>query len=314
MDSEEAIDFSVNISAVERETGLSKDTLRIWERRYGFPQPARDAHGERTYSAAQVEKLRMIRRLMDRGMRPGKIVAAPLDELAAHLDDSGSGGMGTGTQAMPAQAGEILALIKAHQANELREFLGLILLRLGLKQFVTEVVAPLNVVVGTQWSQGRVAIFEEHFYTEQVQHLLRHAIGSIPQASQRPRVLLTTLPGEEHQLGLLMAQACIAVEGAQCVSLGVQTPAREIAQAARAHAADVVGISFSSATPLAAAFAALSDLRRQLPAGIGLWAGGSIWHRSRRKLEGVDMIDDLAGIPEALGAWRAAAGIPGGAS
>ena len=64
----------------------------------------------------------------------------------------------------------------------------------------------------------------------------------------------------------------------------------------------------------AAAFAALSDLRRQLPAGIGLWAGGSIWHRSRRKLEGVDMIDDLAGIPEALGAWRAAAGIPGGAS
>ncbi|WP_309246766.1 MerR family transcriptional regulator [Ramlibacter montanisoli] len=44
------------IAAVERDTGLSKDTLRIWERRYGFPQPLRDALGERTYPAEQVEK------------------------------------------------------------------------------------------------------------------------------------------------------------------------------------------------------------------------------------------------------------------
>ena len=39
------------ISAVERETGLSKDTLRMWERRYGFPAPGRDAQGERVYPA-----------------------------------------------------------------------------------------------------------------------------------------------------------------------------------------------------------------------------------------------------------------------
>ena len=40
----------LNISAVERETGLSKDVLRMWERRYGFPKPGRDDNGERQYS------------------------------------------------------------------------------------------------------------------------------------------------------------------------------------------------------------------------------------------------------------------------
>ena len=34
----------LSIAAVERDTGLSKDTLRVWERRYGFPSPGRDAN------------------------------------------------------------------------------------------------------------------------------------------------------------------------------------------------------------------------------------------------------------------------------
>ncbi|MDE2261476.1 MAG: MerR family transcriptional regulator [Gammaproteobacteria bacterium] len=54
------------IAAVERETGLSKGTLRVWGRRYGFPLPARDSRGERVYPADQVEKLRVISRLLDR--------------------------------------------------------------------------------------------------------------------------------------------------------------------------------------------------------------------------------------------------------
>ena len=53
----------LSIAAVERDTGLSKDTLRVWERRYGFPQPLRDANGERTYTAEQLARLRIVKRL-----------------------------------------------------------------------------------------------------------------------------------------------------------------------------------------------------------------------------------------------------------
>ena len=57
--------IAMSIADVERDTGLSKDTLRVWERRYGFPRPRRDALGERTYAPAQVEKLRVIKRMID---------------------------------------------------------------------------------------------------------------------------------------------------------------------------------------------------------------------------------------------------------
>ena len=73
--------LALNISAVEREAGLSKDVLRMWERRYGFPKPVRDENGERRYSAAEVAKLRAIKRLMDVGLRPGKIIRHTLEEL-----------------------------------------------------------------------------------------------------------------------------------------------------------------------------------------------------------------------------------------
>eukprot|EP01036_Dinobryon_divergens_P051930 gene51930-69493_t len=70
-----------SIADVERDTGLSKDILRVWERRYGFPSPLRDALGERQYDDAQLTRLRHIRRLIDAGHRPGRVVSLPLEAL-----------------------------------------------------------------------------------------------------------------------------------------------------------------------------------------------------------------------------------------
>jgi hypothetical protein len=60
-----------SISDVERDLGVAKETLRVWERRYGFPQPQRDANGERVYPADQVHRLTLVKRLLDQGYRPG---------------------------------------------------------------------------------------------------------------------------------------------------------------------------------------------------------------------------------------------------
>ena len=63
----------LSIASVEQATGIARATLRIWERRYGFPQPGRDARGERTYPDDQVRKLRLIADLMAQGHRPGRL-------------------------------------------------------------------------------------------------------------------------------------------------------------------------------------------------------------------------------------------------
>ncbi len=76
------------IGVVERDTGIGRDTLRVWERRYGFPRPVRDAKGERSYPEDQLRRLQRTRRLLDRGMRPGKLLPLSedaLDKLEASL-------------------------------------------------------------------------------------------------------------------------------------------------------------------------------------------------------------------------------------
>ncbi|RPH68178.1 MAG: MerR family transcriptional regulator, partial [Burkholderiales bacterium] len=230
----------LSISAVERETGLSKDTLRVWERRYGFPRPERDPVGERLYPLEQVDRLRLIRRLMDAGHRPGKVVGLPVGELHALV------GQRLPASAQPAapagglaDLGRFVQLTKSHRIEELRRALAESALRMGLDRFVTQLAAPLNRVVGEAWARGDFEVFEEHLYTEAMQGVLRTAIGSMPASSFSPRVLLTTFPSEPHGLGLLMAEALLALEGCRCLSLGVQTPIRDIALAAEAHGADI---------------------------------------------------------------------------
>ena len=294
--------LALNISAVERESGLSKDVLRVWERRYGFPKPSRDENGERQYGPADVAKLRAIKRLMDVGLRPGKIIHGTLEDLNALAD----GRIAPRREpAVPAVEREVLALLGKHDAPGLQNALANLLMRQGIQRFVLETLASLNHAVGEAWVRGELAVFEEHVYTEQVQAALRTAINAFPRQPGAPRMLLTTLPGEQHGMGLLMVEALLVPEGAQCISLGVQTPIDDIRRAALAHAVDIVALSFSGAFPVRQAGDGLATLRRQLPPKTSLWAGGELTRRIRKSLPGVTLVADLSAAITALKTWRA---------
>ena len=71
----------LSIAAVERDTGIAKDALRVWERRYNFPIPLRNKNDDRVYPTDQIEKLRVLKRLVDSGFRPGRIVPLQIEAL-----------------------------------------------------------------------------------------------------------------------------------------------------------------------------------------------------------------------------------------
>jgi len=290
-----------NIAAVEREIGLSKDVLRVWERRYGFPAPERDANGERLYPLKQVERLRLIKRLMDQGHRPGRLVAASTSELGVLLSPplrDMSGDAGTGAE----ELGDLLALVKRHDAAGFSRAMQQRLARQGLQRFVHDTVAPLTHNIGTAWEQGRIEIFEEHLFTELIKRVLRPAISAVP-GGREPRILLTSLPDEPHALGLLMVEAMLAPEGAHCIPLGTQMPLLEIARAAVAHHADVVALSFSAAFPSRQIPGLLQQLRGVLGRTVELWAGGSGMRRSA-PMNGVRRVASLSEAVTALAEWR----------
>jgi DNA-binding transcriptional MerR regulator/methylmalonyl-CoA mutase cobalamin-binding subunit len=294
---------SFNIAAVERDTGLSKDVLRVWERRYGFPSPERDANGERTYPADQVERLRLIKRLMDHGHRPSKLIDQPTEALLA-LAPRRPAAQHESETAEASDLAELLALIKQHDAGGYQRAMQQRLARRGLHRFIADTIAPLTRMVGDAWEDGSFEVFEEHLFAEQTKRLLRQAIAALPGPAPAPRILLTTVPDELHVLGLLMAEALFSLEGADCISLGTQMPLLEIGRAATAHRADIVALSFSAGFPPRQIPGLLQQLRLILPPAIALWVGGSGVARLA-EMDGILLLGGLDDALTALAEWRA---------
>ncbi|NMM36238.1 MAG: cobalamin B12-binding domain-containing protein [Glaciimonas sp.] len=305
----------MSIGAVERDTGLSKDALRVWERRYGFPMPSRDDLGERAYPVEQVNKLRLLKRLLDQGHRPGKIIHHSIQALQQLLQQSVTAAAADAISATCAGGGDLavlqdyLDLCQTHQAEVLRHRLSQALSRMGLERFIIEILGPLNCLVGDAWASGILQIFEEHLYTESVQVVMRNAISTLPllqgEELARPRILLTTLPQEQHGLGLLMAEAIFVLDGASCISLGVQTPVADIVSAVHSQGADIVALSFSGVMNPRQVLEGLTDLSSKLPAGIELWVGGHCAVLARRPPKSVYVLNSLIEIHTSLKEWRA---------
>jgi MerR family transcriptional regulator, light-induced transcriptional regulator len=291
------------ISAVERDTGLSKDVLRVWERRYGFPVPVRDTNGERLYPLMQVERLRTIKRLMDSGHRPGKLLSLSEPELDGL----------TSRQSRPRRDDEsidvqrqVIERIRSHDMSGLRQLLSLWLMMQGLREFVVETVAPLNRAITEASMRGEIEVFEERAYTELLQVILRTAMLPNGVRTGGPRLLLATLPNEVSSVGLLMMEALLATQGVWCVSLGTQVPIPEIAAAAKAFDADIVVLAFSAAFSSKQAVASLESIREVTAPDTAIWVGGGLIRRLRRDIPGVTPTGTLADMLAALRQWRAA--------
>ncbi len=296
----------LSIAGVERETGLGKDVLRVWEKRYGFPAPERDVHGDRVYPMDQVDKLRLLRRLIDDGLRPGKIVGLPISELLS-LHERATRNASPAHGCTEPELQEFIELLSSHRIDEFRLALLARLMRLGLERFVLDIAAPLCTLVGDAWARGTIQLFEEHMFTEELTRVLRGTLQSLARPSgdsARPRVLLTTVSGEPHAIGLLMAETLMSLNSCDCLSLGPQTPEGDIAQAAIARQADIVILSFSAWFNAQQVGAVLTRLRSLLPAQCEIWAGGRNPGLQRDQPSGVTIMTELREISAAITAWR----------
>jgi DNA-binding transcriptional MerR regulator/methylmalonyl-CoA mutase cobalamin-binding subunit len=283
-----------SISEIEQETGIGRDTLRVWERRYNFPSPTRNQRSERLYTLEQLSRLRLIKQLLDEGMRPGKLVSLDTHQLQQLTGNTG--------EAVPPPADVAALLDSVHNGPRytLLTQLESLLRQHGLRDFLTEVVTPMNQAVGEAWFRGEIGIFDEHHYAEQMRRVLTTALGNLPPGSENLRVLLTTVPGELHSLGLLMVACMLSLEGAQVLLIGVQTPLDEIARGALESGCSVVGLSFSAHMGRRTIAAQLVKLSKLLPKNITIWAGGNGVRSLTMVQDRIKLITDLKQIPAAL--------------
>lgn len=277
------------IGVVERDTGIGRDTLRIWERRYGFPTPRRNERGERIYDERQLRRLQRIRRLLDQGLRPGKLVGLDEPALASMEADFRN----EADEIDPAIA-VMLEAARTDNAWQLEELLAQRYQAQGLRQFILQTMAPLLHGVGEQWAAGHLQVYQEHFISAQLLGFTNTLIARLPEPSTSTApVLLATLPGEQHTLGLLMVSALLIEQGISTINLGAEMPMDQLVQAVSQFHARTVGLSFSAAYNYRQIRPDVLELRQQLAPDVAIWLGGEAVQAMRKLPEGVSRFKSL---------------------
>jgi len=270
-------DAQLSIGALAKATGIPADTLRTWERRYGFPKPDRKPSGHRTYSLTHVPRLRRIAEALGQGNRAGDVLAASDRELDALLATIGGGN--AAPSATGAYGGEdretLLEAVERFDAAQIAKSLMAAWGRLGPCEFLDTCVGPFLRDIGEAWEHDRLTIAHEHFASERVSDVLRTLRGPLEARSRGPLIVLATLPGESHSLGLQMAGLVIVAAGCRVLLLGTEMPVSEIAGLGNDFGARAVGVSVSSATCGATTARDIRELRTKLPSRTELLVGGA---------------------------------------
>jgi DNA-binding transcriptional MerR regulator len=277
-------------SEIERETGFGKEQLRKWRQRFGFPPKESNDVGKIAYSVDTVDQLHLIKRLLEAGFRPAQVVGKTILELEKLKLELGLSAV------VYAPDDSILTLIEHIKLNDLKGFLSLLIKKRGkqtMLEFVQNTIAPLMIGIGEAWRRDEIDIHHEHLCSAHIERYLHAEILRLRPRDGLPVILLALPPGEHHLLGLLMAEAVLAEEGAVTINIGSGIPLNNLKLAALSCKADVVALSFSFAHPSKDILPTILHFRRLLPPEIQIWVGGAGISVIRKKPKGVDFFYDF---------------------
>jgi DNA-binding transcriptional MerR regulator/methylmalonyl-CoA mutase cobalamin-binding subunit len=235
------------VGTVAEATGLSEHTIRAWEKRYGAVSPSRSGANRRLYSQAEVDRLKLLRSLIDRGHTIGQLARLEIRELSKLSLESQHVSPSEPRRSSEEAGDPALALarraIHALDATALEEALNHACARLGVIDLLQQVFVPLLVEIETQWLGKSLSIFQEHFATAVLFSFLERTRRSIPAPEGSPRLLVTTPIHQLHEIGAKMVALVAALERWDVTYLGPNLPALEIYKACEASGASCVALS-----------------------------------------------------------------------
>jgi MerR family transcriptional regulator, light-induced transcriptional regulator len=210
-----AMQGAIRIGELARRVGVSPEVLRAWETRYGLLQPTRSDGGFRLYSAADEARVRRMTRLIADGVAPAEaarlaltgdeqptVVEAPIvDQLSDRLRSALDAFDGAG----------------AHAAFDR------LLASVSVDVVLADVVLPYLRDLGDRWAAGRASVAQEHFASNLIRGRLL-ALARDWDTGEGPTLLLACLPGEAHDLGLIVFGLLMSRRGWRVTFLGADTP------------------------------------------------------------------------------------------
>ena len=300
------------IRVVAMRTGIGLHALRAWERRYGVVAPERTEGGQRLYSDADIERLKLLRDAVSNGRSISQVAELGDEELAELVAQDralGNGPPVRGLSRDPDVERYVEASLQAAMQMD-EDALHRVLMRalVSLRPFdlIDGVIGPLLHEVGERWHAGRLSVAKEHLVSVGVRRVLTVMLTAYEAYPDAPAVVVTTVAEDAHEFGAMLAAVYAAEAGWRVVYLGASLTAEEIAQAAGEVGAEAVALSAVTDRGAAGLRREVERLRGLLPAGVRLLVGGRVAERHAAELEGVVGVElmDLRTLREALPPWR----------
>ena len=265
----------LRIGELARRTGASPELLRAWERRYGLLRPTRSQGGFRLYTAADEERIRRMRGHLARG-----VAAAEAARLAVEAGASGQAGV-TSTPAvlapetaaaapppLQAAARELAGALDRFDEEQAHAVLDRLLAAYRVETVLRDLLVPYLRELGERWARGEVSVAQEHFAA----NLLRGRLFGLARGWGQGHgvvAILACLPGEQHDLGLIICGITLYRLGWRILYLGPDTPIATIRQATESLGPDLVVLAGTVPAPIAAHADAIADVARQTTVALG---------------------------------------------
>jgi MerR family transcriptional regulator, light-induced transcriptional regulator len=250
------------VAAVERMTNISASTLRSWERRYGWPRPARAASGQRLYSDQDVAVIRFLNRRRVEGMLLSQ--AAGLLRSAPAVEDRDPGRL----------LARLVAAFRAFDEADAEAAFAAAEALLGVEGVAIGLI-PAAIVAASAHGPGQDGppVEVEHFASNFLRGQTLRLLDGLPPAIGRP-VLIGCGPDEQHELGALLLMVLLRARGHRVVYLGARVPGPAMERAAAALDPAGVVVSLTMPESLERAVEWMGERRRWSRSTPAAWWGG----------------------------------------
>lgn len=264
------------IGVVSRRTGLGRDVIRAWERRYGAVVPRRTGTGRRLYTDEDVRQLLLLKRVVGGGRRISDVAALSTGELEKLVvEDQPAAPQETARMPVDEEAPLEAAIAAAARLDgeRLESILSEAALAMSAPEMRQKLIAPLLTEIGERWREGSIRVAHEHLATSIIRAFVDGMRNRSTNGDDRPKILIATTSGQRHELGALMAAAAAEEVGWEAIYLGTSLPAEEIGAAVRQSSARAVGLSLVYRDDVRIA-EELRAIRRYLTDDVALVVGG----------------------------------------
>ncbi len=294
------------IAIASRRSGVSQHLIRAWEKRYGAIRPTRSGTQRRLYSDGEIERLQLLRAATEAGHRIGNIATLSTDALrplAAEMPIPGKASPEPSTT--DGILAEALAAVRVLDSSRIEKALQAGLVALGRGLLIHRVISPLIQKIGDEWELGTLRIVHEHCATAVVRTVLGTFIHSHSATANAPVLIITTPPGQHHELGALIVAATAIDRGWSVFYPGPSLPVEEIAAACIQSKADALALSVIYPADDPGLPAQLRAIRQLMPEA-RIIVGGRAASAYRAVLREINatLCEDLAATIAALEAAR----------